>query len=88
MTFKDLIEAFYRIRLRKAGERVLSREMRSLLNYVRELRNTQAHPAARRRETIVPRASAMLIAELANNLYGRVVADKSGLVGTQVKKDW
>jgi hypothetical protein len=89
LSFKNLIEAFYRIRFRKTGERVLSREMRALLDFVRELRNTHAHPATPgRRQTIAPREAAILLAEFANSLWGDIVASKGGLAGTTVQRDW
>ncbi len=89
MSFKDLIEAFHRIRLRKTNERILSRDMRALLDYVRELRNAQAHPArGRRRRATAPREAATIIAELANSLWDEIMTSKSAVVGTRVRKDW
>jgi len=85
----DLIELFYRVRWKKTGDRLIDRTFRQLLHYLREIRNSVAHPSDAGKTVLIrPRETASLIASAAGSLWNRIVESRDRLRGVTVKKTW
>ncbi len=85
----DLIEAMYRIRWKVSSTRLISSDTRTLLHYLRTLRNEGAHANTQGlRSPIRPRETATIVADTANRLWHDVTGTRARLAVAEVKKDW
>lgn len=84
----DLIETMYQLRWTTKRTRLISAETKALLQYLRTLRNSGAHPAAEARSVVNLREKAVVVAETANRLWGEVSQTKARLNPTVVQKTW
>lgn len=85
----DLIELLSKVRWKKTGERLISRDTRVLLQYIRTLRNNAAHPElGGARAGFTSRQTAALIADAANALWKEVSASRAHFDTTVIDKVW
>jgi hypothetical protein len=86
--FYDLIEAMYHIRWKVKGGRLIDNETRSLLHYLRTLRNAGAHPRfVRTRSGGNCRETAIVIADTANLLWTQA-SSRAKLQPRVLQKTW
>ncbi|HEX8692028.1 MAG TPA: hypothetical protein VF746_06400 [Longimicrobium sp.] len=87
--FYDLIELVYRVQWKKKKQRLIGTDTKSLLHYLRTLRNSGAHASASgRNPSIRPRETALLVAETANQLWHEVTGTRARLEPTTVDRTW
>ena len=87
LSFHDLIEYFYRLEWRKGGERVLSKSLRGLLHYLRQVRNAGAH-ATSAEVPLQPRETALIIAAAANELWHKIAISKGRFRVSVIDRTW
>jgi len=87
--FNDLIEVMFHIRWQKKGPRLITPETKSLLHYLRTIRNSGAHASSQGPRSMGnPRETAILIAENANKLWNQVATTRSKLSPILLEKNW
>ena len=85
----DLIEALYRVRWAKTKERLITKVTKTLLHYLRTLRNTGAHSQiGTRAAPIRPRETAVLIAGIAMKTWTDTQRPRARFAPKVVKKTW
>lgn len=84
----DLIEAMCQVRWKAKGTRLITSETKTLLHYLRTLRNSGAHAARETRPVVSPRETAVVVAETANRLWNEVSTTRARLDPTTVQKTW
>jgi hypothetical protein len=85
--FRDIIEVLYRARWKKRGARLIDQPTKALLDYIRSIRNSHAHPNSISDESNY-REQASLIASKANSLWKKATDKDAKLVSRKIKKDW
>ena len=83
----NLIEALYRVRWKVKGDRLITKETRALLHFLRTIRNANAHPHGLNRSAN-PRETAILVAGTANRLWKETSNSRARLEPSVVKKTW
>lgn len=87
--FFDLIELFYRLRWAKSKTRFIDKQTKTLLNYLRLIRNSRAHPnLGKDFNQDNPREVAKIIIKNVNNLWENANQSRSRFVEKTIKKDW
>jgi len=84
----DLIEAMSRVRWKVKGTPLITKEMKTLLQYVRTVRNNGAHSGRQGTETENLRQTASIIARSANRLWNSVATSRAKLEPTCLTKNW
>src|SRR6185437_14073582 len=74
----DLIEAMFHVRWITNKNRLITQETKTLLHYLRILRNSGAH-ARTNRQVVSPREKAVVVAETANRLWNDVSSKRARL---------
>lgn len=85
--FRDIIEILYRARWKKGGTRLIDQPTKALLDYIRTIRNSHAHPKSTHDEPNY-REQATLIASKANSLWKKATQKEAKLASRKIKKDW
>jgi len=85
---RDLIETMSRVRWKIKGTPLIARETKTLLQYIRTVRNSGAHSGRQDIETENLRETASIIARSANRLWKSVTTNRARLAPTTVRKDW
>lgn len=83
----DVIETMYRVKWKKTGRRLINQETKALLQYLRTLRNSGAHPAGTQYGNS-PREQATVAARTANQLWNAVTSTRARLEPSTVDKNW
>jgi hypothetical protein len=84
----DLIEAMARVRWKAKNEPLLTKETKSLLEYIRTVRNGDAHVVRSDTDTTDFRQKASIIARSANQMLKGITTSRARLAPTQIQKDW
>lgn len=84
----DLIETMFQIRWKTKGTRLITSETKTLLHYLRTLRNSRAHATRGKKSVVSPRETAVVVAETANQLWHEVTMTRARLTPTAVQKSW
>lgn len=84
----DLIETMARVRWKAKDEPLLTKEAKSLLEYIRTLRNGGAHSGRADADTTDFRQKSAIIARSANQLWHAITTSRAKLAPTQIQKDW
>jgi hypothetical protein len=84
----DLIETMSRIRWKVKRTPLISKETRTLLQYIRTVRNSGAHRGEQDTETENLRHTASIIARTANRLWNTVSNSKARLEPTNIQRNW
>ena len=84
----DLIEAMARVRWKVKGTALITKETRTLLQYVRTVRNSGAHVGTQDEGTEQLRRTASIIAHAANRLWKSVSTNRAKLDPTTIVKKW
>ncbi len=85
----DIIEALSHVRWKASGVRLLDRETKALLHYLPTKRNGGAHPqTAAGIPAASPRETAVIITDVANNLWRSVTTTRAWLDPLLVPKTW
>jgi hypothetical protein len=85
--FRDLIEICYRLRWKSDKSRIIDQDTKSLLDLLRTVRNSTAHPNQRRQQQNW-RELAIMTSTTANNLWKDAQRKRAQLVSKTVDKDW
>jgi len=86
--FADLVECMYRLRWRATKARLIPKETKALLDYLRTIRNVSAHPEdGAPRADRSPREVATVMARTADHLW-KTAARRHALESTTVSKVW
>jgi hypothetical protein len=85
---RDLIETMAQVRWKVKNEPLLTKETKSLLEYIRTVRNGGAHSGRSDADTTDFRQKAAIIARSANQLWNATTTNRSKLAPTQVQKNW
>jgi hypothetical protein len=85
--FRDIVEILYRARWKKGGTRLIDQPTKALLDYVRTIRNSHAHPKSAHDEPNY-REQAILIASKANSLWKKATQKEAKLASRKIKRDW
>lgn len=83
----DLIECMSRVRWKVKRTPLLTRETKTLLQYIRTVRNSGAH-SGQRTDTEDARETASIIARSASRLWSTVTSSRAQLDPTDVMKSW
>lgn len=86
--FADLIEVIGRVRWKTRDVPLVSRETKTLLHYLRTIRNSQAHPQEEGDRSRTARETARLTAVTANSIWNETSTSRARLHPTTVMKDW
>jgi hypothetical protein len=87
--FSDLIELTYRLRWKRTGDRLISNDARLLLQYLRSVRNSNAHPGNRTAQSSEnAREVAQITVRTAMDLWRSVAERKTRLFTQTVTRDW
>jgi hypothetical protein len=84
----DLIETMARVRWKAKNEPLLTKEAKSLLGYIRTVRNGGAHSGRSDADTTDFRQKAAIIARSANQMWNGITTSRARLAPTQIQKDW
>lgn len=84
----DLIETMARVRWKAKDEPLLTKETKSLLEYIRTVRNGGAHSGRSDADTTDYRQKAAIIARSANQMWNGITSSRARLAPTQIQKDW
>lgn len=84
----DLIEVMYRVKWKRTGLPLISKETRALLHYLRTVRNGSAHPADDAKPNLGARELALVISQTANQLWNRLSNTRARVEPMTVQKDW
>lgn len=87
--FYDLIETFYRLKWKRDKSRFIDPQTKSLLHFLRMIRNSGAHPkyqnALKQKNS---RELTKVVVQTANALWNNANRKGAGLVEKVIKKDW
>jgi hypothetical protein len=84
-----LIEAMYRIRWKVRNLPLISKQTRGLLQYLRTVRNANAHAIVEAENPEgEPCETAVILARSASRLWAQAVSSRSRFVSATVTKDW
>lgn len=87
--FNDLIEFFYRLRWTKDNSRFINNQIRSLLHYLRSIRNSEAHPTLDNElNQKNAREMAKIITKTANSIWKDGNRKRARFVDKTITKDW
>jgi hypothetical protein len=86
--FADLIEVIARVRWKARDIPLVSKETKTLLHYLRTIRNSQAHPQDEGDRSQTARETAKLTAVTANSIWNDTSISRARLHPTTVMKDW
>lgn len=87
--FSDLIEVMYRARWSKDEARLIDSDTRSLLQFLRTMRNSGAHPRPReQREGRSYRQTAEVVAGTANRIWQDTKRPRARLQSKTIPRDW
>ncbi len=87
--FYDLIEVLARVKWQKDKSRLISSDVKSLLHFLRSVRNSGAHPTADKNNSLVSyREMAMVSAQIANTLWEKVTIERARILRSTINKDW
>jgi hypothetical protein len=84
----DLIETMSQVRWKVRGTHFLTKETKSLLEYVRTVRNSGAHSGRQDAETKNLRHTASIISRSAQRLWNSSTSSRARLTPTVVQKNW
>ena len=84
----DLIETMSRIRWKVKRTLLISKETRTLLQYIRTVRNSGAHRGDQETESENLRHTASIIARTANRLWNAVATSRARLEQTNILRNW
>jgi len=84
----DLIETMSQVRWKVTGAHLLSKETKTLLEYVRTVRNSGAHSGREDKETENLRETASIIVRSAQRLWTSAALTRAKLTPTTVQKNW
>src|SRR6185436_11939220 len=84
----DLIEVMARLRWKRTSERLLSSQDQALLHFLREQRNSNAHPMRQGKKTVAPREIASLVTGIAQRLWKDANETRARFVETTIHKTW
>jgi hypothetical protein len=85
---RDLIELMSKVRWKVKGTPLISKETKTLLQYIRTVRNSGAHLGGQGSETENSRQTASIIARTANALWNSVTGSRARLEPTNIQKNW
>lgn len=86
--FYDLIELSYRVMWKSPLTRLIDNKTRQLLHFLRNLRNSSAHPSSHQPFQKSAREAATMVVEIANYLWSSVSDFKGPVKKVQINKDW
>lgn len=84
----DLIETMSQVRWKVKGTPLITKETRTLLQYIRTVRNSGAHSTHQEAESENFRQTASIIARSAQRLWNSVSSSRARLTPTTVQKNW
>ena len=86
--FYDLIEIMSKVRWKVQNVPLISREAKSLLQFLRTTRNSGAHPGNHNGEVSSARETAAVVAKTATHLWKSASTSRARVDPTTVQKDW
>jgi hypothetical protein len=86
--FADLIEVIARVRWKVRDAPLISKHTKTMLHYLRTIRNSQAHPQPHGNSFQPAREVARVVAVTASSIWKEVSATRAKLDPTIVAKDW
>ncbi len=84
----SLIETMSRVRWKVKRTPLISKETRTLLQYIRTVRNSGAHRGDQEAESENLRQTASIIARTANRLWNAVAKSRARLDQTNIQRNW
>jgi hypothetical protein len=84
----DLIEIMYHVKWKATGVRLISKETRALLHYLRTLRNGSAHPKQNAKPNPTARETALIVSETANQLWNQLSKTRAQIEPRTVQRNW
>jgi hypothetical protein len=84
----DLIETMSQVRWQVKGTQLITKETKTLLQYIRTVRNSGAHSGRQGAEIENLRQTASIVARSAQRLWNSVVSSRAKLTPTTVQKNW
>ena len=86
--FADLIEVIARVRWKVKDAPLISRDTKTMLHYLRTIRNSQAHPQQQASSVGTAREIAKVAAVTASLVWNETSTNRAKLHPTTVLKDW
>ena len=88
-SFYDLIEILYRVQWKKDKSRFIDKETKNLLHYLRDMRNSSAHPNLKnnlKRKTA--HEIALITLRTAQSVWDEIKSKRGRFVNNTIVKDW
>jgi hypothetical protein len=87
--FYDLIETLSRVRWQKDKSRLIGMDVKTLLHFLRTVRNSGAHPTSIKGHYLMsPREMAKVVAQVAHTLWEQITVKRARLESSIITKDW
>jgi hypothetical protein len=86
--FNDLIETMFRLRWKKDKSRFINQQLKTLLHFLRAIRNRAAHPQESNNKNRTSREQAIIISNSAEALWNDSQRKRAGFIETVIIKDW
>ena len=89
ISFNDLIETIWQVHWKSKRTRLITKDQKGLLDYLRIVRNQGAHDIIQRKwQSAEPRHMAVVIAKTADKLWNEIAMSRARIDPMTVKKSW